>query len=197
MASKHMGLLQEFLALPIHREALGLEQGDLSEPYFCYPVGAEVIGFEGCILYCFLPEYGDMVFASNPESCAEECVYPLARSFADFLRLVLSCGSVNPVEQIVWMDRAQFDEHLTQTLAELSDEARAALDVIARELRLCPMEDPYGYVKAVQQDFDRSRIRYSDEYYDVLGLEPPDGWSDCYERKPLVQMESVEIQFQG
>ena len=33
------------------------------------------------------------------------------------------------------------------------------------------MEKTYGYVKAVQKDFDMSKIEYSDEYYDVLGIE--------------------------
>lgn len=190
-----MGLFQEFLALPIDHAALNLEKGDVSDPYFCYPLGAEAIGFEGCILYCFIPEYGDMVFASNPESCAEENVYPLARSFADFLRLVLACGSANPVEQIVWMNRTQFEEHLAETQAELSSEAREALVLIARELHLAPMEDPYGYVKEVQQAFDGSKIQYSGEYYDVLGLEPPNGWSDGDEEETATQTATVEYYF--
>lgn len=74
-------------------------------PVFCYPVNAKPIGFEGCILYCFLPEYGEMVFACNPESCVDQNVYPLAANFEDFIRLVLACGTANPLEQIVWMDK--------------------------------------------------------------------------------------------
>lgn len=53
-----------------------------------------------------------MVFASNPESCADSCVYPLARSFEDFIRLIISCNSANPIEQIVWMSKEKFEEHL-------------------------------------------------------------------------------------
>lgn len=37
------------------------------------------------------------------------------------------------------------------------------------------MEDVYEYVKAVQEQFDDRKIRYSNEYYDVLALERPDG----------------------
>ena len=37
------------------------------------------------------------------------------------------------------------------------------------------MEDVYEYVKAVQAQFDDGKIKYSNEYYDVLGLERPDG----------------------
>ena len=37
------------------------------------------------------------------------------------------------------------------------------------------MEDPYHYVKTLQAEFDTSLIPYSNDYYDTLGLERPDG----------------------
>ena len=33
------------------------------------------------------------------------------------------------------------------------------------------MENPFEYVKAIQRDFDGSRIRYGDEYFEVTGME--------------------------
>lgn len=63
-----MGTIYEkYMALPIDKSLLCLEHGEITYPYFCYPVNAKPIGFEGCILYCFLPEYGEMVFACNPK----------------------------------------------------------------------------------------------------------------------------------
>ena len=44
------------------------------------------------------------------------------------------------------------------------------LDVITREFNLIPMEDSYAYVKDLQKDSDGSMIKYSDEYYDILGI---------------------------
>ena len=58
-------IYEKYMALPIDKGLLCLEYGDIADPYFCYPVNAKPIGFEGCILYCFLPEYGEMVFACN------------------------------------------------------------------------------------------------------------------------------------
>lgn len=84
---------KKYMALSIDKGLLCLEQGDITTSYFCYPVNAVPIGFEGCILYCFLPEYGEMVFACNPESCADQNVYPLAANFEDFIRLILACAS--------------------------------------------------------------------------------------------------------
>lgn len=46
-------IYEKYMALPIDKGLLCLEYGDIAEPYFCYPVNAKPIGFEGCILYCF------------------------------------------------------------------------------------------------------------------------------------------------
>ena len=73
-------IFERYEALPVDGSLISLGHGDMTEPYFCYPVNARAIGFEGCILYCFLPEYNGMVFASNPESCADSHVYPLAKN---------------------------------------------------------------------------------------------------------------------
>lgn len=164
-------LYENDLALPIDKGLLCLEQENPSGPYFCYPANAQPIGFEGAIMYCFLPEYGEMVFACNPESCADTYVYPLAKNFQDYIRLVLAYGTANPVEQIVWMDQNRFDEHRAAERKLLTAEQKAAAQQLQHEFGLLPMENPFEYVKAVQRDFDGRNIRYRDEYFDVTGLE--------------------------
>ena len=81
----NLGLFQIYRSLGIDGSLIGFTDSEIAVPHFCYPVNATAIGFEGCILYCFLPECGEMVFASNPESCAETYVYPLAETFEDFM----------------------------------------------------------------------------------------------------------------
>lgn len=164
-------IYEKYTAFPIDKGLLSLEPGDIADPYFCYPVNAKPIGFEGSILYCFLPEYGDMVFACNPESCADRYVYPLAESFEDFIRLVTACGSANPVEQIVWMSKKQFEQHLQNEKAARTEAHTELMEKLCEGLQLSPMDNPYAYVKALQISFDDSKIQYSDAYYDVLGLE--------------------------
>ncbi len=166
-------IYEKYMALPIDKGLLCLEYGDIAEPYFCYPVNAKPIGFEGCILYCFLPEYGEMVFACNPESCVDQNVYPLAANFEDFIRLILACGTANPLEQIVWMDKNKFEEHMANEEKILTDEQRTAAQQLQRALSLLPIENPFEYVKSIQKDFDGSKIQYSDEYYEVTGIENP------------------------
>lgn len=165
---------EKYMALPIDKGLFCLGYGDITTPYFCYPVNAKPIGFEGSILYCFLPEYGEMVFACNPESAGQN-VYPLAANFEDFIRLILACGTANPVEQIVWMDKSKFEEHMAEEASVLTDQQKAAVQQLQRGLGLLPMENPFEYVKEVQKDFDGSKIQYSDEYYEVTGIENPKG----------------------
>lgn len=164
-------LFEKYKSLCIDGSLICLENGDLSSPCFCYPVNANVIGFEGCILYCSVAEYGEMIFASNPESCIDKYVYPLAKSFSDFMRLILACGSTNPVEQIVWMNKQQFEQHMQDERAILTEGQKAILMLLGKELGLYTMESPFEYVKAIQKDFDDSHIKFSDEYYDALGIE--------------------------
>ena len=181
------------MALPIDKGLLCLEYGDIAEPYFCYPVNAKPIGFEGCILYCFLPEYGEMVFACNPESCVDQNVYPLAANFEDFIRLILACGTANPLEQIVWMDKNKFEEHMANEEKILTDEQRTAAQQLQRALSLLPIENPFEYVKSIQKDFDGSKIQYSDEYYEVTGIENPKETNT--QDKHLVEFEPVVFEF--
>ena len=54
-------------------------------------------------------------------------------------------------------------------------EQEKVLEEIKSVLKLEPMENVYAYVKAVQEQFDDSKVRFSNEYYDTLGLERPDG----------------------
>ena len=69
------------------------------------------------------------------------------------------------------MDKSKFEEHIANEEKTLTDEQRAAVQQLQSELGLLPMENPYEYVKAIQKDFDGSKIQYSDEYFEVTGIE--------------------------
>ena len=163
-----MTVYEKFLSLEIDSSFISLER----EGYagcFCYPVNAKAIGVEGCIMYCFIGGYGETVFSCNPESCSDTNVYPLAKNFSDFISLILACGSANPVEQIVWMNKQQFEQHLQDEREIRTAEQTELLSLLEKELHITAMKNPFEYVKELQSDFDDSNIQYSDEYYDVLG----------------------------
>ena len=102
-------------------------------------------------------------------------MYPLATNFKDFLRLILACGSTTAVEQIIGWSKEQFEDFLHSDDNKVFPEQAEVLKIVAEELKLQPIEDVYEYVKAVQEQYDDKKIKYSNEYYDVLGLERPDG----------------------
>lgn len=164
---------QKYEKLDMDGAWIGLEKGDARGGYFCTPKGARVIGWEGGIHYCFIRGYGETVFAVNPESCVEENVYPLAANFRDFLRLLLACGTAAAIEQIVWWTEPQFAGFLAED--RVPPERTAVLERIRQAFRLEPMEHPFRYVKDLQAGFDRSGLRYTDEYYEVTGRARPDG----------------------
>lgn len=170
-----MTLYQRFCALPIEPRLIGLEKSDMQVEYFCTPRGTRTIGFENCIQYCFIRGYGETVFAVNPESCADQYVYPLAHNFKDFLRLILACGSTTAVEQIILWTREQFLHFLSSSDSVPLPQQIKTLEIIRKELRLTPMEDPYTYVKNLQAGFDLSKLYFSDEYYETTGLPLPEG----------------------
>ena len=172
-----MTLLRQFQALGLDCSPVGLCPGPAQGGYFCTPRGMTVLGWEGCdgIHYGRIRGYGDMVFAVNPMPAGDRYVRPLARSFRDFLRLLLACGSTAALEQLGDWTREQLDDWLRAPENAVTAEGRAVLDRLAAALRLAPMEDPFAYVKEVQASFDGGRLRYTNEYYDTLGLARPDG----------------------
>ena len=56
---------------------------------------------------------------------------------------------------------------------DFAEKRRVVPDKIQNELGIEPMENPFEYVKEIRADFDYSKIKFTEEYYDVLGLEFP------------------------
>lgn len=173
-----MTMYEKFCHLNIDCRWIGLEKSDLCVDYFCTPLDATVIGWENSIHYCFIKGYRDMVFAVNPESCVDKYVYPLAMNFKDFLCLILTCGSTTAAEQIIGWNKEQFESFVVSEYNAKHPEQEKVLEEIRRVLKLEPMKNPFEYVKAVQEQFDDSKIKFSNDYYDTLGLERPDGSED-------------------
>lgn len=172
--------LKRFCALDIDFEAIGLmEPGVPQEPYFCDPVEREEVGRLGCdgIHFILLP--GDeRVFCVDP-SMGEIGTYvlPVGSDFREFLSFVLYCKDASPLSQIFWMGEERFNQCLNEDetarwpgCEEFFARKQAALDTIASAFQLKAVS-PYPKVKALQAAFDPSILNFSDEYYDILGIE--------------------------
>lgn len=169
-----MTVYEQYQKLDLDTGRIGLEKNPARGGYFCTPIGAKVIGWEGAggIHYCFVKGFGEMVFAVNPES-ADLNVYPLAENFTGFLRMILFAGHTAALEQIILWDEGQFRAYLAAPENRPGPEQRAVLDAMAETLGLSPMENAFAEVKRVQAAFDYSRLRFQLEYYDCKGIDPP------------------------
>ena len=133
---------RNFTKKSIDLALLGVEKRAGDETYFCTPKGAKIIGWAGVdgIHYCLIRGFGEMVFAISPMNVAPNYVHPLARTFSDFLRLLLACGSCDTLEQAWQWDESQFQEFLAEN--PLTQAQAAVLEQLAQQTGLAPMERP-------------------------------------------------------
>ena len=171
-------LYEKYKKLNIDGSYIGFEKGVETGDYFCTPVGAKVIGWDNGIHYCFIEGFGEMVFCVNPETCCDELVYPIAKNFYDFLSLILATRNANTMQQIIWWDKLQYEQFMcdpnTVQWAE-HPETVSIMNKLKTKLGVQPMEHPFEYIKALQKEFPYEKIEFTNEYYDTLGLERPDG----------------------
>ncbi len=170
-------LYEKYKTLKIDGSWIGLEPG-AETPYFCTPVGAEIIGWDNGIHYCFVKGFGDMVFCVNPETCCDYHVYPIACNFRDFLGLILATGNTNILQQIIWWDKKMFDDFVNDP-GEQENKARPevkdVMNTIQKELDVVSIDTPFEYIKDLQSSFPYDQISFTNAYYDTLGMERPDG----------------------
>lgn len=161
-------LYQKFKNLPINFSAIGLEQTPATSDYFCTPKGANIIGWAGVdgIHYCFLEDFGDMVFAVSPCNLPGDYVHPLAESFEDFLRLMLMCSGLDAMEQLHGWSKDTFENYMAET--RVSIEQKEIFQVIAEELHLEPMDFPFEYIKDLQRRFNYKSIPWKEEYREYV-----------------------------
>lgn len=170
-------MYKKYQEINIDKSYIGLEEGETEGGYFCTPVGSKVIGWESCgIHYCFINGFGETVFAVNPNTSTNDKgdelnVYPLAKNFEIFLRLILATKSVTPIEQIIMFSKEEFENFLISEDNTVLPEQQEVLNTISEKLSLIPFESPYEYVKELQAKFDYTKLIFTDEYYDVLGID--------------------------
>ena len=176
---------RNFTEKSIDLAPLGFEKGAGDETYFCTPKGAKIIGWAGVdgIHYCLIRGFGKMVFAVNPMNVAPNYVHPLARTFSDFLRLLLSSGSCDALEQAWQWDEAQFQAFLADNSP--TQEQTAVLEQLAQLTGLVPMEHPWQYLHELQSGFAYDTIQYAEDYYDLDlnpdAPQPPPKWDVSFE----------------
>ena len=174
---------RQFLKAQIDLEPLGLIMDDPFEAYFCTPKGARIFARSGVdgIHFCFVRGFGETVFAVSPMNGRENCVHPVAKSFRDFLRLLLALHDAAAIEQAWQWNAAQLEEF--EQKHPSSDEQLAALDKLVFTFHLRPMAEPWKYIHTVQSGFDYGKLRFSEEFYETVEdtAGRPEPWKVTFE----------------
>ena len=180
-----MNVFHAYQKLPIDFSVIGLEPRSESGGYFCTPKGAKVFGWPGVdgVHYCFIRGFGKKVFVVCPMNEPGNYVRPVAENFEEFLCLLLACKDPGVIESAGFLNQERFDAFRSETEAGLSQKQREALEMIQRELALTPLENPYAYIKKVQESFDSSKLCFTDEYYEWVPREEkqPKEWKVYFE----------------
>ena len=163
-----MNYLNSYLRSKLDLSHIGFQRGEKWSNYFCTPVLSKVIGWAGVdgIHFCTTKGFDEIIFAVSPENLPGNYVHPVARNFENFLRLLLACYDTAAIEQCWFMDREVFESFLAANPP--TDEGQKCLDEIQKKYKLTPMEDPFGYMHKLQDEFDYDSIVYPPEYYELL-----------------------------
>lgn len=162
-----MDMKKKFKNLNIDCSSLDFEQSDCKVTYFCTPKSANIIGWAGVdgIHYCTIRGFGEMIFAVSPENLPDDYVHPIARNFEDLLRLLIACGGMAAIEQAHAWDRNAFESFLEENRP--TEKQSSVINELKTKLNISPVNDPFGYIKELQSEFDYSKIKYTSEYYDI------------------------------
>lgn len=173
---------KEFLEKDLDLAPLGVERNASFERYFCTPLGAVIIGSSGVdgIHFCMINDFGEMVFAVSPLNGVGSYVHPIAENFADFLSLLVTVGGSDAIEQAWMCSPETFDRFLRENPP--TEEQKKTIQQLRHDLSVPLMDHPFAYIQRLQASFDASKIKFTDEYYDVVGEKPdvpaePQGFS--------------------
>ena len=156
----------KFLKLGIDLTCVGIEMRDNEAAYFCTPRGASIIDRAGAdgIHYCRVRGFGNMIFAVSPMNIAPDYVHPIAEDFEALLRLLLACGDAAALEQAWQWNENEFNAFLSEN--QPTAEMNAVLSQISEKLNLSPIDNPWQYLHSLQESFDYSKIKYTEDISD-------------------------------
>ena len=137
--------------------------------YFCTPKKAKIfasIGVDG-IHYCTIPDFGETVFAVTPMTSIEHHVFPVAHDLTEFLRLIVTLRGTGLIDQAPLFTK----EHFEDLMREQADANEIEVKRLCETFNIEPLEcSPYDLIMDLYNNFDYSKIEYSREYYETLGL---------------------------
>ena len=94
-------------------------------------------------------------------------VFPVANNFSEFLSLVATLRGTNLIDQAHLFSKERFETLRQEQATANEDEVKRLCETFNIE----PLESsPYDLIMDLYNNFDYSKIKFSREYYETLGL---------------------------
>ena len=168
-----MKITDMFSNIEVDLSAIGLMRDKLFPHYFCTPLDAVIfacLGVDG-IHFCIIPDEDDLTLEYSPvyvvsPMMSNHYVEAIAENFYDFINLIVSVKDAGALECISYLETEKFSEYI-QGISQNNLEAENALVAISNTFPTKIIDDVYIHVKHLQAKTDLTKIRYSEEYYEL------------------------------
>lgn len=163
---------QKFRNSSLDTGTLELYSGPDTSDSVYTPTGARIVGWTGGsgVHFCQITGFGDMVFVVDPSATPGDCVHPVAKSLTDFIRLVHNCRSARIVHQAYQWSRCKFEESVKAIRPDYK--TQSVMRALENIYHPGPISDPYGYILALQQEFDYSSLPLHPDYFEWCPVRP-------------------------
>ena len=169
---KHMYMYQKFRNSSLDTGTLALYGGADSSNSVYTPTGARIVGWTGNsgVHFCQVTGFGDMVFAVDPSAPPGDCVHPVARTLAEFIRLLHDCRNAELIYMAYQWSRSLFNEKVSAIRPDYK--MRSVLRALENTYHPPVISDAYGYIMALQQEFDYQSLPLHPDYFEWCPVRP-------------------------
>lgn len=149
-----MNLLERVKRIRGAEEALGLTLTSNDHMGAHLPEGSRLLGYSDQTYFCYIEGYMETVFAVDDKAEHEWCVWPVAYSFREFIRLILACGCAELSAQSARLSENEYERQLDLQWRRPHPDLIRLQD----ELSLTPIQNPFAYTHMAGRIIDCSKL---------------------------------------
>ena len=167
-----MYLYQKFRNSSLDTAALSMVCGTDTSDSVYTPTGARILAWTGNQggHFCQITGFGNMIFAVDPCAPPGDCVHPVAKDLPDFIRLVHDCRSAGLVFKCYQWSRSLFQQKIEEIRPDFK--MRSILRALENNYHPPVIDDAYGYITQLQQEFDYASLPLHPDYFEWCPIRP-------------------------
>lgn len=170
-----MKIIDKFYGIETDLSPVGLIRDKNFSNYFCTPENAIILanlGVDG-IHFCIIPKDNDLTLENSPVYVVSPMMSPyyvmvVAENIRMFLNLIISTRDAGALECAGYLPEEKYAEYL-KTIPYDWKEATEAVVSLQNTFDLQKTDNVYNYIKNLQNNADLTAIKFSKEYYELVG----------------------------